>query len=582
MDKQGIFHRFIIIGITVYYYLSLPSPISCQTDINFCKNDSCENGGSCYEQDTDYGCNCSNEWTGRNCNILVNSSCNDVPCKNGGSCQTINLTTSSGVIESFNCTCMDGYHGPTCEQMIDLCVDVPCSNNATCNPLPSTYQCICQPGFTGVRCETNIDDCTSNGCEYGDCQDGLNGYYCNCTEGWTGKYCNEDVDECNTTTPCQRGVCINTQGGFYCNCNGTGYNGTNCADEVDECSLVPAQCKNGANCTNTEGSYNCSCTLGYTGDDCDIPDCNANQCENNSTCQVKDQKWMCKCLEYYFGDQCETAGPCTYGYCDDINTNICQQDEVTMNYTCVCKQGWEGENCTKDIDECLIPSTCLNGATCNNLNGSYTCDCVPGYTGYNCGSDINECLTPNLCLNGGTCNDYLNYFNCTCTAGYKGDLCGEDVDECLSTPCKNNQPCINSEGSFSCNCSENYLGNLCQHNNPCDVETCQNGGLCKTNVTEDNNYVPFCECVNGYEGARCERADPSKQPVDDSVNIWAIIGPIIAILVIIIIIVAVVFFRMARKKRATRGQYCPSQQENAGARVELGNVLKKPPQERLI
>jgi hypothetical protein len=39
---------------------------------------------------------------------------------------------------------------------------------------------------------------------------------------------------------------------------------------------------------------------------------------------------------------------------------------------------------------------------------------------------------------------------------------------------------------------------------------------------------------------------------------------------------------IAREKRATRGAYSPSRQETAGARVELGNVLKKPPEERLI
>ena len=37
-----------------------------------------------------------------------------------------------------------------------------------------------------------------------------------------------------------------------------------------------------------------------------------------------------------------------------------------------------------------------------------------------------------------------------------------------------------------------------------------------------------------------------------------------------------------RNKRATRGAYSPSRQEVTGSRVELGNVMKKPPLERLI
>lgn len=42
------------------------------------------------------------------------------------------------------------------------------------------------------------------------------------------------------------------------------------------------------------------------------------------------------------------------------------------------------------------------------------------------------------------------------------------------------------------------------------------------------------------------------------------------------------FFMMARNKRATRGTYSPSAQEYCNPRLEMDNVLKVPPQERLI
>lgn len=41
-------------------------------------------------------------------------------------------------------------------------------------------------------------------------------------------------------------------------------------------------------------------------------------------------------------------------------------------------------------------------------------------------------------------------------------------------------------------------------------------------------------------------------------------------------------FMMARKKRATRGTYSPSAQEFSNPRVEMDNVMKPPPEERLI
>jgi protein crumbs len=39
---------------------------------------------------------------------------------------------------------------------------------------------------------------------------------------------------------------------------------------------------------------------------------------------------------------------------------------------------------------------------------------------------------------------------------------------------------------------------------------------------------------------------------------------------------------MARSKRATRGTYSPSAQEYCNPRLEMDNVLKPPPEERLI
>ena len=36
--------------------------------------------------------------------------------------------------------------------------------------------------------------------------------------------------------------------------------------DIDECSVSPSVCDMNANCSNTPGSYYCTCKAGYTGD----------------------------------------------------------------------------------------------------------------------------------------------------------------------------------------------------------------------------------------------------------------------------------------------------------------------------
>mgnify|MGYP001800505440 FL=1 len=43
-------------------------------------------------------------------------------------------------------------------------------------------------------------------------------------------------------------------------------NSSTCNDDIDECSTDPAACNNQGNCTNTEGSFICTCNQYWTGD----------------------------------------------------------------------------------------------------------------------------------------------------------------------------------------------------------------------------------------------------------------------------------------------------------------------------
>ena len=36
--------------------------------------------------------------------------------------------------------------------------------------------------------------------------------------------------------------------------------------DIDECSVDPSSCDENADCTNSDGSYSCTCKQGFTGD----------------------------------------------------------------------------------------------------------------------------------------------------------------------------------------------------------------------------------------------------------------------------------------------------------------------------
>ena len=65
-------------------------------------------------------------------------------------------------------------------------------------------------------------------------------------------------------------------------------------------------------------------------------------------------------------------------------------------------------------------------------------------------------------------------------------------------------------------------------------------------------------------------------------DIAIIVIPVVVVLLLIGAALFGTFLVMARNKRATRGTYSPSAQEYCNPRLEMDNVLKPPPEERLI
>ena len=63
-----------------------------------------------------------------------------------------------------------------------------------------------------------------------------------------------------------------------------------------------------------------------------------------------------------------------------------------------------------------------NSLACIDHGNNVTCTCINGYTGQNCGINFDECAS-NPCANGGQCIDKLNGFECRCVNNYRGAFC---------------------------------------------------------------------------------------------------------------------------------------------------------------
>jgi len=61
-----------------------------------------------------------------------------------------------------------------------------------------------------------------------------------------------------------------------------------------------------------------------------------------------------------------------------------------------------------------------------------------------------------------------------------------------------------------------------------------------------------------------------------------IVGPIVGGMAFIALVGLLVFLVMARRKRKGEGHYRPAKQEATSPRLQLDNMLKIPPEERLI
>jgi len=171
--------------------------------------------------------------------VLDHEPCLRIECLNGGYCQE--TMPSSGV---YMCVCQSGWAGDRCQYDRDECLeDRPCKNGGSCFNLVGSYYCECPPGLEGDTCEIGTARLIL-----------APHFRRNCVKGITLPSffyslaflsINKQVNVLHVT------VCESP-----------------CVSDLNECLTGVSLCMNGGTCTNTFGSYYCTCVDGWTGTHC--------------------------------------------------------------------------------------------------------------------------------------------------------------------------------------------------------------------------------------------------------------------------------------------------------------------------
>ncbi|CAB4059875.1 unnamed protein product [Lepeophtheirus salmonis] len=452
----------------------------------------CGIGALCVNKSPGYDCECPTGYSGNG----KLSGCR--PAEVRTICESDYDCTNNARCVSGTCVCRKGF-----EPQGALCIDVDeclngdiCGPGAQCSNLLGSFVCSCVPPLQGnppqVPCK---DPCSEVNCgNHASCQLDGNEAYCVCDQGWSYNPKNLlqgciDFDECNTisngspTGKCGvNTVCDNLEGSFQCTCS-PGFTGdpfVGCYD-LDECSsALPRNIcgTDNALCENVEGGYNCKCLNGaqFDSNSLTCPDDSKEKCKNSSECPgnaICKSGGQCVCQEPNVGPNCEN--PCETVSCF-FNSQCIVQNGIPL---CQCLPGFQllsGQNACIDIDECLS-KPCGENAICENSIGSYFCKCPSGTKSkdpkrFGCTGTLveSQCKSDSDCSNGETCVQA----KCVCQRGFdRDDRSGKciDIDECLSAnlvSCGLNAVCKNLPGSYDCECPSGYNGNPFSMCEKCD------------------------------------------------------------------------------------------------------------------
>ncbi|XP_053376387.1 uncharacterized protein LOC123533517 isoform X2 [Mercenaria mercenaria] len=457
-------------------------------------------------------------------------------CNGHGVCtnQSRDDARENNYFKYATCECEPQYQGNDCEEDFDGCAANPCSLKRNCTTLTAEEQkaqkrsFICGPCPSGYRADNegdciDLDECieSMNVCEHV-CVNTEGSYFCSCNAGFRVDSRNisncRDINECEQAQHNCTHVCSNTAGGFSCTC----YSGYKLDEATWSCVEVSDggcneterfTCSNTSGCTIVEGRSECFCTEGYELDESktlcqDIDECSRDVCPHD--CVNSAGSFQCVCFTGYKLQEPTTCIACEIPYWGNNCTHKCVctgrgADRCDTVKGCKCEDGWQGETCDDDINECsTLPEVCDDPRkTCVNYLGSYSCVCKTGFhlTEQGDCEDDDECADPQLhnCMH--KCKNAFGGYTCECYNGFSkvnATSCA-DVNECAVGTDRCEQQCTNYQGLYTCSCFYGYILNddrqtCTKVSDPCFTErnlTCSH--FCVLSQEE-----AACGCQKGY------------------------------------------------------------------------------------
>lgn len=374
----------------------------------------------------------------------VAESCPSSQCSNHGTCTLDGFAPVCECLEGYTgetcAECDTGYHRDIADNCLidETCNDLSCDFGGTCVIEAGVAVCLCDEGWTGSVCGICAagfhdengnclpdETCLANTCSgRGTCRDESGIAVCDCDPGFGGDYCDEDTlaPTCATDDPCgEHGTCDDETGAVLCTCQ-TGYSGSTCEDcypgyhrEDDACVLdeicFETTCLGNGVCSIEEGSVLCACYPGYGGPYCDV--CAEGFHRNLAGGCVANQS-------------CADDNPCLGpgGTCDDSSGRaLCACDAGYAGASCqVCYPGYHRTGDVCELDEYCREATCGEGGVCDDPNGVIACTCANGFEGEFCQTNIDDCL--GLDCGTGECLDLVGEATCHCADGtYRTTAC---------------------------------------------------------------------------------------------------------------------------------------------------------------